>query len=151
MGPTLITESLLGVLDAALADARWENFAFVFDKVRFFVDETKDGKNPPSLEQIKWDVVAELPQVWAPDALQWIHTHQNEFHAYLAAFLAMLISAITIDPWKDLERELEHWRKRGVFDRILIATRNSIALTDIVGREKYDLNYWIKAAAAQEI
>ena len=62
-----------------------------------------------------------------------------------------MTAAITIDPWEDLKRELKYWRKRGVFDRILIATRNSIALFDIVGREKYDLNYWIKAASAQEI
>jgi hypothetical protein len=151
MGPTLVTESLLGVLDAALADARWENFAFVFDEVRIFVDETKEGTNPPSLEQVKWNVVAELPQVWEPDVLQWIHKHQNDFHDYLTRFLGMLIAAITIDPWEDLKRELDYWGKRGVFDRILIATRNSMALTDIIGREKYDLNYWIKAAAAQEI
>jgi hypothetical protein len=75
----------------------------------------------------------------------------NDFHEYLTSFLGMLIAAITIDPWEDLKRELNHWRKRGVFDRILIATRNSIALIDVVGREKYDLNYWIKAATAQEI
>lgn len=151
IGPTLITESLLGVLDAALADARWENFAFVFDEVRIYIDESEDGKNPPSLEKIKWDVVDELPQVWAPDTLQWIHDNQGEFHQYLISFLGMLVAAITIDPWEDLKRELKYWRKRGVFDRILIATRNSIALVDVVGRKKYDLNYWIKAAAAQEI
>jgi hypothetical protein len=151
LAPTLITESLLGVLDAALADANWENFAFVFDEVRIHVDETQDGKNPPLLEKIKWNVVDELPQIWAPDALQWIHDNQDEYHQYLTSFLGMLIAAITIDPWEDLKRELTSWRKRGVFDRILIATRNSIALIDIVGREKYDLNYWIKAAAAQEI
>jgi hypothetical protein len=142
---------MLGVLDAALADARWENFAFIFDDVRFLVDETNEGKNPPSLEQIQWNVVAELPQVWTEDALQWIHDHQSGFHEYLIVFLSLLITSITIDPWKDLKLELDHWGKRGVFDRILIATRNSIALTDVVGREKYDLNYWIKAAAAQEI
>jgi hypothetical protein len=151
IGPTLITESILGVLDAALADARWENFAFVFDEVKIYVDETKEGNNPPSLEKIKWDVVDELPQIWASDALKWIHDNQNDFHEYLTSFLGMLIAAITIDPWEDLKRELNHWRKRGVFDRILIATRNSIALIDVVGREKYDLNYWIKAATAQEI
>lgn len=151
IGSTLITESMLGVLDAALADARWENFAFIFDDVRIFVDETNEGKNPPSLEPIQWNVVAELPQVWAQDALQWIHDHQSGFYEYLTAFLGLLITSITIDPWQDLKRELDHWRKRGVFDRILIATRNSIALTDVIGREKYDLNYWIKAATAQEI
>jgi hypothetical protein len=151
IGPTSIAESMLGVLDAALADARWENFAFVFDDVRISVDEARDGKNPPSLEQIKWNVVAELPQVWAPDALQWIHDHQSAFHEYLTVFLGLLISSITIDPWEDLKGEIDHWKKRGVFDRVIIAIRNSIALTDIVGREKYDPNYWIKAAAAQEI
>jgi hypothetical protein len=76
IGPTLITESILGVLDAALADARWENFAFVFDEVKIYVDETKEGNNPPSLEKIKWDVVDELPQIWASDALKWIHDNQ---------------------------------------------------------------------------
>jgi hypothetical protein len=151
IGPTLIVESLLGVLDAAFADARWENLAFVFDEVRVHVDETKGGKNPPSLEAIKWNVVDELQQIWAPDAARWIYANQNDFHHYLVSFLNLLIAAITIDPWEDLRRELNYWHKRGVFDRISIATRNSIALTDIVGREKYDLNYWIKAAASQEI
>jgi len=151
IGPTLIAESLLGALDAAFADARWENFAFVFDEVRIHVDETEEGQNPPSLETIKWNVVDELQQIWAPDAIQWIHDNQNDYHQYLTSFLGMLTAAITIDPWEDLKCELKYWRKRGVFDRILIATRNSIALVDIVGREKYDLNYWIKAASAQEI
>jgi hypothetical protein len=76
IGPTLITESILGVLDAALAHARWDNFAFVFDEVKIYVDETKEGNNPPSLEKIKWDVVDELPQIWASDALKWIHDNQ---------------------------------------------------------------------------
>src|SRR5207249_1281059 len=123
-----ITESLLGVLDAALADARWENFAFVFDEVRIHVDETKEGKNPPSLETIQWNVIDELQQIWAIDAIQWIHDNWSDFHQYLTSFLGVLIAAITIDPWDDLKRELKYWRKRGVFDRILIATHNSIAV-----------------------
>jgi hypothetical protein len=151
IGPTLITESLLGVLDAAFADARWENFAFIFDEVCLHVDETSEGKNPPSLEPMRWNVVNELQQFWSPDALKWIHDNRNSFHDHLVSFLSTLVVATTIDPWEDLKRELDYWHERGVFDRILVATQNSIALTDIVGREKYDLNYWIKAAAAQEI
>src|SRR5436190_917560 len=93
IAPTLITESLLGVLDAALADARWENFAFVFDEVRIHVDETKEGKNPPSLETIQWNVIDELQQIWAIDAIQWIHDNWSDFHQYLTSFLGVLIAA----------------------------------------------------------
>ena len=151
VGPILITESVLGMLDAAFATARLENFAFIIDEVQLFIDETKDGNNPPPLDMLQSNVLDEIEQVWQTDVLQWIHDHHKDFEDYLHSLLGTLIAAITIDPWKDLKAELIQWHKTGVFSRALIATRNSIALRDLLGTERYDLNYWIKTAAPPEV
>jgi hypothetical protein len=139
------------MLDAAFATAHLENFAFIIDEVQLFIDETKDGKNPPPLDMLQSNVLEEIEQVWQTDVLQWIHDHHKDFEDYLHSLLGTLIAAITIDPWKDLKAELIQWHKTGVFSRALIATRNSIALRDLLGTERYDLNYWIKTAATPEV
>ena len=139
------------MIDASFATARWENFAFIFDEVRLFIDESSDGTNPPSLESIRYSVLDEINQTWRADVVKWIHDHYNEFEEYLYTLLATLITATTMDPWEDLKNELEQWHKTGVFSRALIAARNSIAFSDLLGTERYDINYWIKAAAPSEI
>ncbi|MGH8095000.1 MAG: hypothetical protein ACREIF_16260 [Chthoniobacterales bacterium] len=151
IGPIFIAESVLGMIDAAFATARWENFAFIVDEVRLFIDETNDGRNPPSLEPIQHTVLDEINQTWRVDVVKWIHDHYNEFEEYLHMLSATLITATTMDPWEDLKNELGQWKNTGVFNRALIAARNSIAFSDLLGTERYDVNYWIKAAASSEI
>jgi hypothetical protein len=151
VGPIVIAESILAMFEAAFATASWENFAFIVDEVTLFIDESETGHNPPSLAALESHVLNQVDQIWRTDVLQWIHDHHNEFKEYLHLLLATLTAALTIDPWEDLKAELKEWHNAGVFNRALIATRNSIALRDLLGTERYDINYWIKAASPSEI
>jgi hypothetical protein len=150
-GSIAFAENLLGIIEAALALAKWENLAFIVDEVKVVVDVDASGDNPPPLD-------LEMPDpkgyylIWKPDMLEWLKkTDRKQVHDYLMKFLLRLLLGITIDPKDDLTHELERWYEEGTFNRALGMSPTSIALMDLIGKERYELSYWCKPATPPQV
>ncbi len=151
IGPLLFAENLLGVLESALALARWENLAFIVDEVKLFVDESPEGENPPKTDFEHFGCLREQKLIWKPDMLDWMRKNVASFRDFLLGLLLRILVASTIDPWKDLERELDDWHKEKSFERALNSSPTSVALLDLVGKDCYELNNWINGTTASKI
>jgi hypothetical protein len=147
LGPILFAENLLGVLESALALAKWENLAFVVDEVVLFIDEDLAGKNPPDIKFGHSESSSEEKLLWKPDMIEWMRTSPVELRNFLHSLLLHLLFTTTIDPINDLKQELANWNEQKSFERALSATPTSVAIIDLLGRDKYDLNYWINSAS----
>jgi hypothetical protein len=148
-GPIAFSENLLGIIEAALASARWENLAFVVDAVHILVDVDESGQNPPPLAL---DVPPEpggYRFIWRPDMLEWLNiTERERVCNYLMQLLLKLMFDITIDPMEDLVKELDYWGKEHTFSRSLGTSPTSIALEDLLGKDRYELAHWCNPAAS---
>ncbi|MGD0650347.1 MAG: hypothetical protein ABSA97_04280 [Verrucomicrobiia bacterium] len=151
LGPLLFTENLLGVLESALALVKWENFAFIVDEVKIYVDEDDVGSNPPPLKLEHFGSAKEQKIIWKPDMLEWMRLNRAEFCDYMLGFLLQLLIATTIDPIKDLKKELETLKAEKSFERALATSPTSMAILDLLGKDKYDLNNWINSAPTQTV
>jgi hypothetical protein len=143
LGATLVSESVIAMIDAALALAKLENFAIVYDQVSISIKESNTGHCPPSPDPFLHSALEELEQIWGANVVEWIHTHRQEFSRYLTDLLGIIIATITIDPMKDIRNEMKAWAKAGVFSRALLSADASMALLDIVGGDCYDMKSWI--------
>jgi hypothetical protein len=143
IGPLLFAENLLGVLESALALAKWENLAFIVEEVNIFIDEAADGESPPKNDWEHFGVSGEQKLIWKPDLVEWMRTNVSSFREFLHQLLLRILAATTIDPLKDLERELDIWHKEKSFERALTSSPTSIGLVDLLGKDCYDLNNWI--------
>ena len=148
IGPLLFAENLLGVLESALAFAKWENLAFVVDEVNIFIDENDAGENPPKISFQHFACGREQQLVCNVGMLEWMRTNVSSFRAFLHRLLLQMLLATTIDPLKDLERELDNWHKEKSFERALASSPTSVAIIDLLQNHCYDLNYWINTAAS---
>jgi len=147
----LFVENLLGVLESALALAKWENLAFVVDEVVLFVDEDHSGKNPPDMKFGRSESISEEKLLWKPDMIEWMRTNPVDLRNFLHSLLLHILFTTTIDPIKDLKQELATWNEQKSFERALNATPTSVAVIDLLGRDKYDLNHWINGATPQAV
>lgn len=151
-GSIAFAENLLGIIETALALAKWENLAFIVDEVKIVVDVDASGNNPPPLD-------LEMPPdpegyylIWKPDMLEWLRkTDRKQVHDYFMKFLLKLLLDITIDPKDDLTQELERWYHEGTFNRAIGMSPTSIALMDLIGKERYEFSYWRKPAASPQV
>jgi len=151
LGPLLFAENFLGVLESALALAKWENLAFVVDEVKIFIDEGPEGENPPKTNFEHFGCLREQKLVWKPDMLEWMRSNVGAFRDFMLGLLLRLLVSSTIDPWKDLKRELDAWHEQDSFRRALNSSPTSMLLIDVVGRDMYDLNHWINGAPAPKV
>lgn len=151
LGPLLFSENLLGVLESAFAMAEWGNFAFVVDEVRLFVDETGEGQNPPETNFEHFGCVREQKLIWKPDMIAWMRDNVVPFRKFLFRLLLEILFTSTVDPMEDIKKELEIWEKQKSFERALNSSPTSVALLDLLGLEKYDLNNWINSAPPPKV
>jgi hypothetical protein len=151
LGPLLFAENLLGVLESAFALGKWENFAFVVDEVKLFVDETAEGENPPKTNFEHFGCVQEQKLIWKAGMIEWMRDNVVPFRKFLFRLLLEILFTSTVDPMEDIKKELDVWDKQKSFERALNSSPTSIALLDLLGREKYDLNNWINSAPAPKV
>lgn len=152
LGPILFSENLLGIIEAALSLARWENLAFIVEEVNFLIDIKESGKNPPNLDLEAPPDPRGYQFLWLPGMLKWLNeTDRAEVTDFLMQFLLKLLMDITIDPFDDLKQELDTWHKEDTFSRALGSSPTSIAIMDIIGKEPYELGYWCNTTAPSEI
>ena len=148
-GSIAFSENLLGVIEAALALAKWENLAFIVDEVKVVVDVDASGDNPPFLDLGMPPDPEGYFLVWKPDMLEWLRkTDPKQIRDYLMKFLFKLLLDITIDPKDDLTQEFERWHDEGTFNRALGMSPTSILLMDLIGKDRYDLSYWCNPATS---
>jgi len=115
-GPMSFAENLLGIIEAALALAKWENLAFIVNEVNFVIDIDSSGSNPPPLEFDKPPDPDGYYMIWKPDMVDWIkRTDPKDMSDYFMKLLLKLLIDITIDPLDDLSQELERWHKEDTF------------------------------------
>lgn len=139
-GPIVLAENILGMLEATLALAKWENLAFIVDELKILVDVAEHGKNPPDVELPASPSAQVLESVWRPDMLKWMNEgDRSRVTDYLKKVLFTLLLTATIDPFDDLKTEFERWYREGAPTRALGTSPISIALTDILGDNKYEL------------
>jgi hypothetical protein len=150
VGPIIYAESIVGMLESVFADAKWENFAFVVDEVDLYVCSGEDGRNPPKVFPEKFGF-EEHTLKWLPGMLEWMRNNRGQYAQHLHELLRKLLLATTIDSFDDLKSELEAWNADGVFDRVGAAEADFLSLIDLIGSDKYDLNYWINASAASSV
>jgi hypothetical protein len=151
LGPLLFAENFLGVLESAFALAKWENFAFVVDEVKIFIDESAEGENPPKTNFKHFGCVQEQKLIWKPDMIEWMRENVGPFRKFLFRLLLEILFTSTIDPIDDIQKELDAWDKEKCFERALNSSPTSIALLDLLGPKKYDINNWISGAPASKI
>ena len=151
-GPIVLAENILGMLEATLALAKWENLAFIVDEPEILIDVAEDGKNPPDVELPTPPNAQVLESVWQPDMLKWMNEgDRTQVTDYLKKVLFTLLLTATIDPLDDLETEFERWYREDAPTRALGTSPISIALTDILGDNKYELAYWCNTATPQQV
>jgi len=146
-GPILFSENLLGVLEAILALARWEHLALIVDHIVFSVDESRSGENPPITEisgtdQSLTECHSHYELLFKPDMLRWMIESRGEMCGWLHQFMLRVIIDATMDPIEDLVAEIDHWGEEGTFDRALSASPTCVIVGALIGRDRYDLNYW---------
>ena len=151
LGPLLFAETLLGVLESALALAKWENFAFVVDEVKLFFDEAAEGETPPKTNFVHFGCVREQKLIWKPGMLEWMRNNVGPLRQFLFRLLLEILFTSTIDPMEDIKKELDIWEKQRSFERALNSSPTSIPLLDLLGPEKYDLTNWINASPASAV
>ena len=151
LGPLLFSENLLGVLESAFALAKWENFAFVVDEVKLFVDETDEGENPPKANFAHFGCVREQKLIWKPDMIAWMRDNVVSFRKFLYRLLLEILFTSTVDPMDEIKKELDAWEKQKSFERALNSSPTSVALLDLLGPEEYDLNNWINSAPTPKV
>ena len=78
--------------------------------------------------------------------LAWMIENRADFCRWLHQFVLRVIFDATIDPMEDLVAEMDQWGEQGTFDRALSASPTSIAVDDLIGKDRYDLNYWYDPA-----
>jgi hypothetical protein len=146
-GPILFAENLLGVLEAMLALARWDHLAFLVDEVAFQVSEERVGKSPPFLLDLNgnWQPTDDHELRFAPNLVDWMLNKRREFCEWLHRFTLKVIYDGTIDPLEDITAEFDRLGQNGTFARALSTSPTSIAVNELVGKKKYDLNYWYEA------
>src|SRR5262249_43988571 len=71
-GSVLLAENLLGILEAALAVARWENLAFIQERFELRVDISTNGKNPAEIDFIKPPRNGEFRLECGSDLFDWL-------------------------------------------------------------------------------
>ena len=148
--PLIYAETILGMLESVFADAKWENFAFVVDEVDLYVSTDRDGRNPPEIVPEKFGF-EEHKLTWRPGMIEWMRNNSASYASHLHELLRKLLLSITIDSFDDVKSEMEAWNANGVFDRVGAAEVDFLALTDLIGTDKYDLNYWINTSAPSSI
>ena len=145
------SEDLLAIIEAALALARWKNFAFIENEVNILVDIDKTGGNPPVIDFSAPTGPYGYQLLWQPDMLDWFkRTGNKEITDYFMTFLLNLLLYITIDPIKDIKKELEDWNKEETFSRAGMPP-TCVPLLDIIGKERYELSYWLNTTSTQEV
>jgi hypothetical protein len=149
-GPLLYAESILGMLESVFADANWENFAIAVENVELYVSTSEAGRNPPEIEPEKFGF-EEHALTWRPGMIEWMRNSRGPYAEHLHELLRKLLLSITIDSFDDIKSELEAWSAEGVFERVGSAEADFLALIDLIGADKYDLNYWIKGAASSSV
>jgi hypothetical protein len=142
LGPHLVSESILGMLDAAFARAKLENFAIVYDEFVLELREADGLACPPDLRPLMENIGDSWEQVWGTHFASWLPSHRHDFEEYLSALLRVIIFSVTIDPFDDLKAELKSWAKEEVFNRALLSAQGGIALLDVIGHHAYDLQNW---------
>jgi hypothetical protein len=149
-GPLIYAESILGMLESVFADAKWENFAIIVDEVDVYVSTSDAGRNPPEIAPEKFGF-EEHGLTWRPGMIEWMRNNAGEYAGHLHELLRKLLLSITIDSFDDIKSEIEAWSADGVFDRVGAAEADFLALIDLIGADKYDLNYWINSSASSSV
>jgi hypothetical protein len=83
--------------------------------------------------------------------IEWMRDNALPFRRFLFRLLLEILFTSTVDPIEDIKKELEIWEKQRSLERALNSSPTSIAVLDLLGGEKYDLNNWIKSAFAQKV
>lgn len=139
LGTILISENLLGIIEAALCLAKWENFAFIVDEVKFIVDTDDSGRNPP-LEIIETETDPRgYFLIWKPDVLEYIKTSPREIQEFFKKFFFKILLDSTIDPTKDLKEEFERLHSEDTFSRAMSFTPTGRINLTILGDDYYDI------------
>ncbi|MBC8489989.1 MAG: hypothetical protein H8D45_28565, partial [Bacteroidetes bacterium] len=133
LGTILISENLLGVIEAALCLAKWENFAFIVDEIHFLVDIHDSGNNPPL------NIIAQETNpdgyflIWKPDVLEYIIKSPKEIRDFFHKFFFKILLDSTIDPKEDLQEEFERLHSEHTFSRAMSFTPTGIMNLTILG------------------
>jgi hypothetical protein len=149
-GPALLAENLLGILEAALALAKWENLALVSDRFELLIAEDPQGANPPEIDFIHPSGKYGYPLIWKSDMLLWLvdRGERKDVGSFFHNFLFSLLLSVTIDPMQDLEREFSQWANDEVFSRALSFSPTCTVVENLIGDKWYGLDHWRQAAIA---
>jgi hypothetical protein len=151
-GPVILAENLLGIIEAALALARWENLAFIVDTFLIHIDVAADGQTPPDIHFERGCGERGHSLIWKPDLLEWLNRGQRkEVGDYLELLLFHLLFMTTVDPMEDLREELDRWHSEETFSRALGISPVSIIVEDLIGDQVYDIDYWRSTTSASPI
>lgn len=148
-GPIAFSENILGIVEAALALAKWENLAFVVDEVSMEVRIKDFGANPPPIDLNAPPNPNGYVFEWKIGMVDWLTTTgREEVSKYLLQFLLKMLIDITIDPIKDIKDEIEQWGKNETFSRALGLSPTVIPLQDMIGRKLYEISLWDGSTAS---
>jgi hypothetical protein len=151
-GPIGFAENLLGIIEAALSLAKWENLAFIVDQVQIEIALSDSGTNPPPFALPPPPAAQVYKLAWGSDMLKWLaEVPQDAAVDYFKKVLLSLLLSTTIDPLADLTDELRRWDSEDTFSRALGTSPTIGALTDLVRAEQYDLRHWCKASASSPV
>jgi hypothetical protein len=151
-GPVLLAENLLGIIEAALAVAKWENLAFIQERFELRIDTSSTGKNPAEIDFIHPPRNGEFRLEWGTDLFDWLcRGPRTEVLDWFRYFLFSVLGTLTIDPMDDLEAELAEWHKAGTFNRALAYSPTAILQDNLIRERWHDRNCWIRTAATSEI
>jgi hypothetical protein len=151
-GPVLLAENLLGILEAALAVAKWENLAFIQERFEVRVDMLSTGKNPAEIDFIHPPRNREFRLECGLDLFEWLSRGpRKEVRDWFQYFLFSVLLTLTIDPMDELQAELSEWHKVGTFNRALAFSPTAILQDDLIGGKWHDRTRWTQAAVAPEV
>ena len=144
-------DNFLGVLESALAGAKWENLAFVAKQIEISIEEGPHGYNPPKLDFEDASNCDGYHIVWGENMMHWVKHNMGATRQFMQSVLMRVLLSITIDPFEDLKKEFDEWQKMEAFSRALASTPSGVYLADIIDSHCYELKHWTTSAFAPQI
>lgn len=137
------SENLMGIIESALALAKWENLAFIVDEVKISVDLGSNGSNPPEIPDAPPMSNIGYNFYFGEDMADWLYdVDRKKLVNYFNQFFAMMLMHITIDTSEEIIDTLEGWFTDNTFSRALGTSPTIIPLRDLLGSDSYEVDDW---------
>lgn len=148
-GAIAFSENLLGVIEAMAAHADRKDLTLGVNEVKIKIDVQSGGKNPPDITFSSAGGQHGLELVWEESVGDWLAlTARDEVAKFLLRACLATFLVAKGDSSRDANAEIDRLFSEGSFHRALGVSPTIHAVADLIGKDGYELERCIAAAAS---